>query len=129
MSECSHGKYRLTIPARAEASLVARMTLSAVGALCGLDIDLIGDIRTVTSECCDCLLNQGCEVEAIEVEANCEPGRLSFSLRAQRGEPIPDSPPAVGLDVTRGILETLIPFVSILSDERGVYGFELALTA
>lgn len=118
--------YHLTIPATAEAVLVARMTLSAVGALCGLDIDLIGDIRTVTSECCDCLLHQGCTVKTLDVSADTSDKTLSIHFVSNRGEGACDKPD-LSLDVTRGILETLMPHVEILSDERGVYGFDLAL--
>lgn len=127
MAMIENESYHLSIPARAEAALVARMALSAVGALCGLDIDLIGDLRTATSECCDCLLHQGRAVNGIDMDMQTTKDKLSIAFRAQRGEPI-TAQPALGLDVTRGILETLLPQVAILSDEHGVYGFDLALS-
>ena len=47
---------RLTIPARQDYALVASMTLCGLGMAAGLDMDLLGDLRTVTCESMDCLL-------------------------------------------------------------------------
>lgn len=41
---------RLTIPARQDYALVASMTLCGLGMAAGLDMDLLGDLRTVTCE-------------------------------------------------------------------------------
>ena len=49
---------RLTIPARQDYALVASMTLCGLGMAAGLDMDLLGDLRTVTCESMDCLLHQ-----------------------------------------------------------------------
>ena len=100
--------------------LVARMTLSGMGALMGLDIDLIGDLRTASDECCDCLMHQSARAVAIRLEAHCcERNRLHVSFSGVWGDAPGDAAP-LDLDVTRGILETLMPEVRILTDERGV---------
>ena len=100
--------------------LVARMTLSGMGALMGLDVDLVGDLRTASDECCDCLMHQSTRLAGIAMEARCcEQNRLHVAFRACWGD-APNGCEPLDLDVTRGILETLMPEVSILSDERGV---------
>ena len=48
----------LRLSARQENWLIARMALSGLGMLAGLDADLIGDLQTAVNECCDCLLHQ-----------------------------------------------------------------------
>ena len=60
---------RLTIPARQDYALVASMTLCGLGMAAGLDMDLLGDLRTVTCESMDCLLHQAGRPEWIEVRA------------------------------------------------------------
>lgn len=117
---CQPDHVALTFPADERYMLVARMTLSGMGALMGLDVDLVGDLRTASDECCDCLLHQGTTLTGIAMEARCcKQNRLHVSYRALWGdEPDPCEP--LDMDVTRGILETLMPEVSILSDAHGV---------
>ena len=66
---------RLTIPARQDYALVASMTLCGLGMAAGLDMDLLGDLRTVTCESMDCLLHQAGRPEWIEVRACVKDGR------------------------------------------------------
>ena len=101
---------RLTIPARQDYALVASMTLCGLGMAAGLDMDLLGDLRTVTCESMDCLLHQAGRPEWIEVRACVKDGRLCVGfhalsrLRTQEED-------ALDLDITLGILETLMPQV------------------
>ena len=73
---------RLTIPARQEYALVASMTLCGLGMSAGLDMDLLGDLRTVTCECLDCLLHQAGCPEWIEICASVKDGRLCVGFHA-----------------------------------------------
>lgn len=109
----------LTIPAREDYVLVARMALSGMGAACGLDVDLIGDLRTATDECCDCLLHQPTRVRAIELRASRAQNRLCCRFEAVWDEEKTDCEP-LDLDLTRGILETLMPDVSIQPSAKGI---------
>ena len=51
-------KVHLLVPASRDELLVVRLTLSGLAMLAGLDVDLIGDWRVVSNECCDCLLHR-----------------------------------------------------------------------
>lgn len=116
----------LTIPAQADCALVARMALSGLGLLAGLDVDIIGDLRTVTDECCDCLEHQPYRPARIRVEAWAGAGRFRCRFTAEeRGAA--EGVHALDLEITRGVLETLMPVVRLESDEGGVYGIECSV--
>ena len=48
----------LSLPADKDYVLIARMAISGLGMLAGMDVGLIDDLRTATNECCDYLLHQ-----------------------------------------------------------------------
>mgnify|MGYP004547631985 CR=1 FL=1 len=97
----------LRLSARQEDWLIARMALSGLGMLAGLDADLIGDLQTAVNECCDCLLHQTTTPETLVLSARAEKGRLQFRFSAE-GE--------------AGQGPTLLPEVRLETDEHGVYG-------
>ena len=108
----------LVIPATHEDVLMARMAMSGLGMLCGLEVDLIGDLRTVANECCDCLLNRTSVPKSLQLEASLKDGRLALTFTAvgtteQTGQP-------VDRDIAYGVLSTLMPEVSLQDDEMGI---------
>lgn len=116
----------LTLPASMDYALVARMALSGLGLLAGLDVDLIGDLRTVADECCDCLLHQPAKLREVQMRAQVDEGRLRCCFSAARnGETTGES--ASAAELTLGILETLLPDVSLHTDEQGVYQIEFSM--
>ena len=54
----NQNKVCLSIPAQKAYVPVASLALSGLGMVLGLDVDLLGDLRTVTAESLDCLMNQ-----------------------------------------------------------------------
>ena len=120
------GEVILSLPADKEHVLLARMALSGLGMLAGLDVDLIDDLRTAVDECFDCLLHQPIRTDRVEMHARVENGRLYCCLNALRAGGSSDLPQS-DLDVTRGVLETLMPDVSLQCDACGVgsIGFSL----
>jgi hypothetical protein len=115
----------LTVPADPDWMLVVRMALGGAGALMGLGIDLVDDLRTAADETCDFLLHQPRKVQCIKIacslnsDAVCTVFTCDFTGEFQScGE--------VDLDVTRGILETLIPKVEL--EEDGVCVRTVSLT-
>ena len=72
----------LRLSARQEDWLIARMALSGLGMLAGLDADLIGDLQTAVNECCDCLLHQPVTPEILVLSAHAGKGRLQFCFSA-----------------------------------------------
>jgi len=115
----------LTVPADPNWMLVVRMALGGAGALMGLGIDLVDDLRTAADETCDFLLHQPRKVHCIKIvcslkdEAVCTVFTCDFAQECQTCE-------EMDLDVTRGILETLIPKVEL--EEDGVCIRSVSLT-
>jgi len=122
------GEIMLSLPADKDFILLARMALSGLGMLAGLDVDLIDDLRSATDECCDCLLHQPLKADRLEMHARIGDGRLYCCLNAIRGGDVSDVP-ASDVEITRGILETLMPDVSLQCDACGVgsIGFSLPI--
>ncbi|MDD3214158.1 MAG: hypothetical protein PHY64_10810 [Eubacteriales bacterium] len=120
------GEILLSLPANKDFVLLARMTLSGLGMLAGLDVGLIDDLRSATDECCDCLLHQPVKAERLELRARIDGGRLYCCLNAVRSGGESDLPQS-DLEITRGVLETLMPDVSLQCDACGVgsIGFSL----
>ncbi|MBR4069324.1 MAG: hypothetical protein IKK08_11980 [Clostridia bacterium] len=108
----------LTIPATAENVLTMRMAVSGVGMLSGLDVALIGDLRTATNECCDCLLGRVRMPERLEGEAVHADGRLKLIFTAHGTSDTPGQP--VDRDIAYGILSTMMPQVELMEDELGI---------
>lgn len=110
----------LRLSARQEDWLIARMALSGLGMLAGLDADLIGDLQTAVNECCDCLVHQPTTPEALVLSARAEEGRLHFRFSAE-GSAGQRPKDALSAEIARCVLETLLPEVCLETDERGVY--------
>lgn len=117
---------RLTLPAQQAYVPVAALALSGLGMVLGLDVDLLGDLRTVTCECVDCLLHQAGRPQRIEMTALVDAGRLRvcFTARDRADGPSAD---ALSLEITRGVLETLMPQVCLDTDGMGVHRIECSM--
>lgn len=109
----------LKTSARQEDALVARMAVSGLGLLAGLDADTIGDLQTVVNECMDCLIHQPVKPENLELRGWVEDQKLRLRFEALGNAGQADENP-LDLEVVRGILETLMPEVELCSDGRGV---------
>lgn len=112
---------RLNIPADQMYAPVVTLALSGLGMVLGLDVDLLGDLRTVAAECLDCLMHQAGKPRTIDVRVWTADGALCVQFEAQdrrRSQPQDD----LALEITRGVLETLMPKVQLSADEDGVHG-------
>ena len=120
------GEITLSLPADRDFVLLARMAVSGLGMLAGLDVDLIDDLRAAIDECCDCLLHQPFKAVRLDLRARVDGGRLYCCLNAVRAGG-PSDLPVSDLEITRGVLETLMPDVSLECDACGVgsIGFSL----
>lgn len=116
----------LTIPADPAYTPVASLALSGFGMMAGLDVDLLGDLRTVTAECLDCLRHQAASPQRIEVSASVADGMLRMHFSAQNRETA-EAEDGLDLDITRGVLETLMPQVALEADEQGVHDILCAM--
>lgn len=118
----------LNLPADQEFVLLARMALCGLGMIGGLDVGLIDDLRAATDECCDCLMHQSRKAERIELKAWLDDERLHCCFRAiGTGETLDGA--QSDQELSRCVLETLMPDVTLQHDECGVgaIGFSLPL--
>ncbi len=118
----------LILPADSEFVLLARTALCGLGMIAGLDVGLIDDLRAATDECCDCLMHQSKKAERIELKAWLDGGRLYCCFKATRADEELAGPHS-DQEISRCVLETLMPEVTILNDACGVgsIGFSLPL--
>ena len=112
---------KLAIPAEKAYVSVATLALSGLGMVLGLDVDLLGDLRTVASECLDCLMHQAARPQCIEMKAFVQDQRLHVAFCACNRE-CGQECDELALEITRGVLETLMPQVELKTDENGVHG-------
>ncbi len=117
---------RVSIPADAAYAPVATLALSGLGMIAGLDVDLLGDLRTVTSEAIDCLLNQAGRPQCIEICGYVEEGMLRVRFCAMKRQRVQEQD-ELDIDITRGVLETLMPQVKLEADEDGVHDILCAM--
>ena len=116
----------LTLPADAAYTPVATLALSGLGMIAGLDVDLLGDLRTVTAECMDCLLHQAGMPSTISIQACVTDGSLRVCFASEKRTRIREDDP-LGIVVTRGVLETLMPDVCLQCDTDGVHHIECSM--
>lgn len=117
---------QMTVPADQSYTTVVSLALSGLGMMMGLDVDLLGDLRTVTAECLDCLLHQAGKPATIGMTAGVNEGRLRVLFTANSRIPGGEAD-LLDLDITRGVLETLMPEVALHTDEYGVHGIECSM--
>lgn len=125
MNELSR-EVRLTIPASMDYAPVATLALSGLGMIAGLEVDLLGDLRTVAAEALDCLLHQAGRPQCVEICASVENGMLCVQFCARQRTRVQKAD-ELDLDITRGVLETLMPQVALEADEDGVHGIRCAM--
>ncbi|MBQ8200429.1 MAG: hypothetical protein IJZ74_01535 [Clostridia bacterium] len=105
---------RLRVPGQREYALVLRLALGGVAILKDLDAGTLDDLRNAADEACDCLLHQGQSVAWLELNVCDEGDRLTVSLLAEYdGETEGTCPDADETEVSRAVLETLIPVVAL----------------
>lgn len=123
----SSHEMHLVIPANTGDVLMMRMAVSAFGMLCSLDADLIGDLRVVTNECCECLMGRCRLPEKLELQAVLMDGRIQLSYSAigkleEEGQP-------TDRDMAYGILSTLMPEVRLREDDMGIVQIDCFMPA
>lgn len=116
----------LQVPAKHENAMIVGMTLSAIGMLHGLDLAQLGDIRTASAECFDCLCHQAGRPEIIQATASVQSGRLLFSYTALERH-ASGKADTLSTEITKAVLETLMPNVALQSDDMGVYTIECSM--
>ncbi|MDR2656794.1 MAG: hypothetical protein LBB86_03095 [Oscillospiraceae bacterium] len=133
----------LTIPAREDMLLIARMALSGVCVRCGFSLDAVEDARIAADEACYCLMHQCEPAASLRMTCRWDDTRLSIAFASVRecGE---SSVPSAELDpdrsdesgqlgesdqaaLARSILETLVTSAKLSVGAFGVYSIQMEI--
>ncbi len=109
----------LRVPGRKEYALVLRLALGGVAVLKDLDVGALDDLRSASDEAVDCLLHQGREVAFLTLHVMDEGDKLCVRICAEfagEGEGTVDEEDR---EVSRAVLETLIPEVEMSARDCG----------
>jgi len=109
----------LRVPGKQEYALVLRLALGGVAILKDLDAGALDDLRNASDEAVDCLLHQGREVSWLTLNVLDEDEKLTVRICAEfSGEGVFHAD-ADEMDISRAVLETLIPEVEMCTQDCG----------
>lgn len=109
----------LRVPGKQEYALVLRLALAGVAMLKDLDAGALDDVRAASDEAVDCLLHQGREVSWLTLYVLDGGDKLTIRICAEftgEGDGMLDADEA---EVSRAVLETLIPEVEMCQQVCG----------
>ncbi len=110
----------LRVPGAREYVLMLRLALGGVAILKDLDAGALDDLRQAADEACDCLLHQGRYVRWLVMNVEDGAYSLTVSIAAEGcGDADGTCPDADETDISRAVLETLIPEVTLHADGCG----------
>ena len=109
----------LRVPGKQEYALVLRLALGGVAMLKDLDAGALDDLRNASDEAVDCLQHQGREVSWLTLHVMDGGDKLTIRICAAfsgEGSLTVDADEA---EVSRAVLETLIPEVEMCTQDCG----------
>ena len=109
----------LRVPGKQEYALVLRLALGGVAILKDLDADTLDDLRSASDEAVDCLLHQGREISWLTLHVVDGGDKLTVRICAEftgAGELSMDEDE---VEISRAVLETLIPEVEMCAQDCG----------
>ena len=109
----------LRVPGKREYALVLRLALGGAAILKDLDAGALDDLRSASDEAVDCLLHQGREVSWLTMYVVDGGDRLTVRICAEfagEGAFLADEEET---EVSRAVLETLIPEVEMCAKDCG----------
>lgn len=121
-------KMTVTVPAKAEWTLVLRMAVSGVGAVFDLPLDVMDDLKTALDESAELLMHQPYCVSHLTLECKADQNGIHVSLTAERCAKKQDDETA-DADIAGLIIGTLVKEVRLARDEGGVSGVHMLLPA
>ena len=116
----------LTVPAEKRWSLVLRTTASAAGALAGLSLDLIDDLRIAIDESFDLLTNQRLMFENITMVCTPVEDALNISLVGKRSKTGQDCKP-LDPETSRLVIGSLVADIHLEGDCCGIHTVVMSL--
>lgn len=109
----------LRVPGKQEYALVLRLALGGVAILKDLDAGALDDLRHAADEAVDCLLHQGREVAWLTLHVLDGGDRLTVRICAEFDGSGEGSMDEDEVEMSRVVLETLIPEVEMCTRECG----------
>ena len=109
----------LRVPGKREYALVLRLALGGVAMLKDLDAGALDDLRNASDEAVDCLLHQGREVTWLTLLVKDGGERLTVRICAEFEGEGQGTLDADEVEVSRAVLETLIPEVEMCQKDCG----------
>ena len=109
----------LRVPGKREYALVLRLALGGVAMLKDLDAGALDDLRNASDEAVDCLLHQGRDVSWLTLYVKDDGDLLNVRICAEFAGQGAASMDAEEVEVSRAVLETLIPEVEMCTKDCG----------
>lgn len=109
----------LRVPGAAEYALVLRLALGGVAILKDLDAGALDDLRSASDEAVDYLLHQGREVEWLTLYVLDGGDTLTVRICAEFTGEGAFTPDEDEMEISRTVLETLIPQVEMCTKDCG----------
>ena len=109
----------LRVPGKREYALVLRLALGGVAVLKDLDAGALDDLRNASDEAVDCLLHQGREVSWLTLNVQDGGEKLTVRICAEFDGEKTAAPDEDEVEISRAVLETLIPEVELCTRDCG----------
>ena len=109
----------LRVPGKMEYALVLRLALGGVAILKDLDAGALDDLRSASDEAVDFLLHQGREVSWLTLHVTDGGERLTVRVCAEFSGEGDATVDADEVEISRTVLETLIPEVEMCRKDCG----------
>lgn len=106
----------LTIPAKPEMMLVARMTLAGYCSQCGADVEILDDVRMLSDEACFFLMHQEMKAKKILISATRDGDLASIRFEAVYDKHIKELMPPHDPEIACGILGSLAVAIRLDTD-------------
>lgn len=112
--------FRMSVPAIEEFATLASNSIRACCAIYKMDLSILNDVGIASLEALCCLRSQKGKVDSIMIECQNEDRGIVIEFTALSYQ-VRENNIEQDDDITRGILEVLVPKVNILSDDRGIF--------
>lgn len=100
--------FKLIIPAEEKWQTIGRMTLSAAGAILGMSIDQVDDLRMMADEAYECMINQPQKPDSIEMSCYEQEGFAHVAFAAKGGSCDKEMPQEYeDIEIVKAILDSL----------------------
>jgi hypothetical protein len=109
----------LRVPGKQEYALVLRLALGGVAMLKDLDAGALDDLRNASDEAVDCLLHQGREVSWLTLYVLDGGDKINIRICAEFTEQGVLTTDEEEMEISRAVLETLIPEVEMCTQDCG----------